>query len=302
MTREIDRVYRLTARRAPETISVDGFDASFFEEFETITEIVDHRIEFKIEKHLRAQPNTCDITITNLADATRDEFVRGKVRVRFEAGYDNTLRLLFVGDVRHASHEKVGTEWLTKLQIGDGARAYAEARAPRKSYAKGTPLATVLRDLARSFGVALPAEVAASDALRAQIAAGEVLSGYSSDELTRLLAPHGYEWNFQNGQLQILRDDQVRAGVIRVLSQDDGMIGAPVIDPPKITATKAGSRAKPKVPKVTVQHLLYPELTPGEKAKIESRSLNLTARIETVTHEGDTRGNEWTTTVEGSEV
>ena len=303
MTREIDRVYRLTARRAPERIEPGVLDASFFEEFETVTEITQHRIEFKIEKNLGREPNRCDITITNLAQATRDEFVRGYVRVRFEAGYDRTLRLLFTGDVRHASHEKDGTEWLTKLQIGDGARAFSEARAPRKSYQKGTPLTTILRDVARAFGLALPAEVPTSDTLRAQLATGEVLTGYASDELTRLLAPYGYEWSFQNGQLQILRFDQVRVGVIRVISQDDGMIEAPVIDPPKITApTKAGSRTKPKVPKVTVKHLLYPELTPGEKAQIQSRSLNLTCRIETVTHDGDTHGDDWITTMEGAEV
>ena len=100
------------------------------------------------------------------------------------------------------------------------ARAYAEARVNR-TYAPRTPLETILRDVARAFGVALP-EV--SEELRGRVAAGEAIMGYASDELTRLLAPFGYEWSFQDGRLQILRFDQARAGVIRVISQDDGMI------------------------------------------------------------------------------
>lgn len=297
---DIDRVYKLTARRAPDIGDIEGFDRSFFEELETITEITAHRIEFKIEKTLGKEPNRCELILTNLSSVTRDEFTAGQVRVRFEAGYDNTPRLLFVGDVRFASNELEGTEWRTKLQIGDGARAYAEALAPARAYAPKTPIDTILRDLARAFGVQLPPEVAASPELRARIAAGEVLSGYASDELTRLLAPFGYEWSFQDGRLQILRYDQVRAGVIRVISQDDGMIGAPAIEPPKI---RAGSkRSKPKAPRLTVKHLLYPDLTPGERLEIRSRSINGTYRADKVSHEGDTEGSDWTTTIEATEL
>lgn len=298
---EFDRVYRLTARRAPDVIDVDVLDASFFEEFETVTEITDHRIEFRIEKNLGRAPNTCEITITNLSQATRDEFVRGPMRVRFEAGYDNTPRLLFVGDLRYASNELVGTEWLTKLQIADGGRAYAEARI-NKSYAKGTPLATILRDVTRAFGLTVPPEVTASEELRTRIPSGEVTTGYASDELTRLLAPHGFEWSIQNGQMQILRFDQVHPGTIRVISEGDGMIGAPSMDPPAITAPTKTKSKRRRVPKLTVKHLLFPELIPGEKDEIRSRSINGTFRLDKVMHEGDSRGSTWDTTMEASEV
>lgn len=302
---EFDRVYKLTAIRAPEVIDAEDFDASFFEELETITEITDHRIQFKIEKHLRKTPNQAEVTITNLAFPSREAFVDGPVKVRIEAGYDTTPRLLFIGDLRFASNEHTGTEWLTKLQIADGARAYAHARVNR-SYNKGTPLTTILSDIAKAFGVPLPPEINASADLRARIATGEVVTGFASDELTRLLAPFGFDWSFQNGRLQILRVDDVVASTVRVISQDDGMIGAPTIDPPKIRApTKAhrkGKGAAPRVPKMRVKHTLFPELVPGEKIEIQSRSLNGTFRIESLLHEGDNHGPDWTTTIEGTAV
>lgn len=295
---ELNRIYKLTIRRAAEEIDVEGFDPSFFELQETAIEITDMRFEFKIEKNLASHPNTCELTITNLTEVTREGFVTGKVNVRFEAGYDQTLRLMFVGDVRYASNEKQGTEWLTKIQLADGGRAFAAARV-NHSYAPKTPLTTILRDAARALGVALPPEIAASKELQTRLASGEQLSGYASDEMTRLLAPFGYEWSFQNGQIQILRVDEARPGSVRVISQDDGMIEAPVMDPPKIRAPAKGRRkAKPNVPKLTVKHALYPELVPGEQIEVRSRSINGRFKIDKLQHQGDTFGSDWTTTIE----
>lgn len=302
---EFDRIYKLTAIRAPEFIDAEGFNASFFEELETTTVITDHRIEFKIEKHGRKTPNQCEVRLTNLAFPSREAFVDGPVKVRLEAGYGDTLRLLFVGDLRFASNEHDGTEWLTKLQIADGARAFAEARV-NKSYGKGTPLLTVLSDIAKRFGVSLPTNVLNSPDLKIRIGTGEVITGYASDEMTRVLAPFGLEWSFQNGGLQILRVDDVLPGVTRTISQDDGMIGAPTIDPPKIRApAKANKRGKgtaPRVPKMKVKHTLFPELTPGERIEVQSRSLNGTFRIDSLIHEGDNHGSDWTTTIEGTAI
>jgi hypothetical protein len=302
---DFDRVYKLTVIEAPDVIDVQGFDASFFEELQTITEITDHRIQFKIEKHLRKTPNQAEIVITNLAPQSREAFVSGPAKVRIEAGYDGTPRLLFIGDLRHASNEHVGTEWLTKLQLADGARAYAQARVNR-SYAKGTPITSILGDIARGFGVPLPPEVNASADLRARLTTGEVITGYASDELTRLLAQFGFEWSFQNGVLQILRVDAALPGSVRVLSvpPDGGIIGAPTIDPPKIRAPskakKSGRGSAPRVPKMKLKHSLFPDLIPGERIEVQSRSLNGIFRIDSLLHEGDNHGGDWTTTIEGT--
>lgn len=294
---ELNRIYRLTAIRAPDTAAIEGFDRSFFEELETITEITGLDISFRIEKHLGKQPNTAEIEIVNAGPVTRAEFTRGTpIKIRFEAGHDQTLRPLFVGDLRYASDQLDGTEWRTKLQLADGGRAYAEARINR-SYAPKTSIETILRDLAKAFGAPLPQ---VSEELKQRVASGEMLLGYASDELTRVLAQFNYEWSFQDGKLQILRSDESRAGVVRVISQDDGMLGSPTIEPPKITATKKSKKAK--VPKLTVRHTLFPELVPGERFDLESRSIRGRFRIDALTHEGDTAGSDWITTIEAIEI
>jgi len=297
---EFDRVYKLTAIRAPETGEIEGLGRSFFEELETITEITQLQIKFKVEKHLRSRPNSAEITIVNLAASSRDDFLRVPQRIRLEAGYDDTPRLLFIGDLRHASNEHVGTEWLTKLQLADGGRAYAKARVNR-SYAKGTPFSSVITEIAKAFGVPAPS---LPPELQSRLSAGEVITGAASKALTRLLAPYGFEWSFQDERLQVLRVDGVQPGTIRVLSEEDGLIGTPVIAPPKIQAETGAHRAgeAPRVPKATVKHLLYPEITPGEQLGVQSRSVSGGFRADVVTHEGDLFGEDWTTTVEATAI
>ena len=306
---DFGRVYKLTVIRAPELEDILGLGRSFFEELETVTEITDpQRIKFKIEKHLRRTPNQGEVTITNLAEVSRNDFVRGPAKVRLEAGYDNTPRLLFLGDVRFGSNEHTGTEWETKLQLGDGARAYAEARH-NMSYAKGTPVATIIGHLCKAFGVSLP-DISTLTELQTRLSTGETVTGWAADELTRILAQFGMEWSFQEGRMQIMRYDDVVPGVRRVLATPEnggGIIGAPVIDPPKIRAPpkrghRSGKARELKVPKLKIKHTLYPEITPGEVIEVQSRSINGSFRVDAVTHEGDLWGNEWTSHIEGRSV
>lgn len=301
---EVDRCYRLTAIRAPELVDIQGLGRGFFDELETIATITDLQIKAKVEKYRRGKPNYAEITLYNCAQVTRDDFVKLPQKVRLEAGYDNVPRLLFVGDLRFASNEKKGTEWLTKLQLGDGARAVNQARVSR-SYAKGTPIATIVGALAKAFGVPMPD--LPSD-LQQRIATGEVLSGNAFDELERVLAPFGMECSFQNGRLQVLRVDDPLRNTARLIAPppDGGMIDSPVIDPPKPRAAsrthhrvlRRTSTAIPRVPKLKVKHTLYPEMVPAELIELQSRSINGRFINEVVTHDLDLFGNDWTTIIE----
>lgn len=303
---DLNHAYKLTVISASQLSDIEGLNASFFDDLETLTEITDLRIQFKVEKHLLKIPNQAEITLTNLSSRSRDDLVRGPTKCRLEAGYDDTgPRLLFIGDTRSAFSEHTGTEWITKLQLADGGRAYAEARHNR-SYAKGTPLTTVMGDLAKAFGTSLP-DLSKFSELQSRIATGEVVTGYVADELTRLLDPFGMGWSFQGGRLQIMRTDGVIASEAREISADTGMIGAPVIDPPKLRAPrKAGRRGgkagEQKVPKMKVKHVMYPEVTPGERLDVQSRGVTGIFRCDVVTHTGDSEGtgqDSWITHIEG---
>lgn len=281
-------VCKITLHRQKSTGFV-GEHPQFFEEIGNGVEITDLRMKFKIEKTLEAEPNKCEITIVNLTEQSRNEFKTLPVRVRIEAGHDFAPRLMFVGDVRKGSGSTLeGSNWETRLLVGDGSRAFANARVSR-SYKAGTSVSTILRDAARSLGLELPKDVAESPGVQVAIATGETIHGWAADELTRLLAPYGYSWSIQGGRLQVLADGVVRSGIVREISEATGMTGSPKMG----TADKTGKPAP-----LTVTLKLYPEITPGERIQLISKEFKGLYKVKSVKHEGDTGGTVWDTEIE----
>ena len=251
------------------------------------------RAQFKIARDSKASPNTCDLTITNLAPETRAALARPKLVLQLEAGHTDGMRLLFFGDVRHAESTPSGTEWLTKILAGDGARAYRTARMGR-SYPPGTDLRRVLRDAAASMGLKLPADLGVAPELATQFADGVAVEGWARDYLTTLLAPYGWRWSSQNGRMVVIRDGQAQQGTAFVLDAANGLIGSPEVATPQPGKT---SRT------VTARALLYPEIVPGAFVKIDSRTLRTTVRADKVAHTGDSHGSgddSWTTEIEST--
>lgn len=251
-------------------------------------EISDLRLSFKVEHSLTKTPNTCDVYIHNLARDWRSDLNVLPLSVELQAGYDEVPHLLYTGNLRYGMTEQPGVTSKTLLLLGDGDRVYAHARHSR-SYRPGTTYRTVLRDIARSMGLALPAAMTGDPNLDRQFTNGTVAHGFARDELSRALAPFGYTWSIQNGALVVLSEDQVLAGEAALIDEEHGMVDVPVFGTPP----RSG-----KAPHVTVKSLLYPGLRPGGLAQVTSRDLKGLFRIEKVTHQGDTHSNQWHTTLE----
>lgn len=280
-----NRIYRLSIFRTKPTAT----EKRFFSALPDGIVISGMQIQATIEKTLDQSPNKADVKLINLSPRTRAELQRDGVIVTLDAGHDGVARRLIGGDLTFGHSYREGTEWITDLTIGDGARAYAHARVKPRAYKAGTTVITVLREAAASMNLTLPRNVEISPELQTQFAGGWALNGRTRDELTRLLAPFGYTWSIQGGRLQILRDEEVRADIARVISEETGMIGSPIY----------GKPAKPgEPPKRSVRSLLYPELNPGAKVSIDSRQLEGIFKIEKVKHTLDFEGQDWTTEAE----
>jgi hypothetical protein len=253
------------------------------------TEITDLRVQFRVHRSLTKHPNTCDVTITNLAATTRIDLETKPVLVVLHAGYDDNLKLLYTGDLRFGMTKQQGANWETMLQLGDGDCMHRWARVNR-SYKAGTSIRTVLKDAAKSMGFVLPQALAKDSSLDRAFAVGTTAHGPTRDELTRLLSPFGYHWSIQNNVLCILRDNEVNSTRALPLDEDHGMIGTPEFGSPP----RSG-----KPPHMTVTSLLYPELNPGDLVYLTSKVKSGLFRLELVKHNGDTHSPEnWSTTVE----
>lgn len=251
-------------------------------------EITDLRVQFHVRKDLSKHPNACDVTITNLSQSTRVDLETKPLQVQLEAGYDNVYRYLFAGDLRFAMTKMDGPNWHTMLQLADGDCHFRWSRM-NKTYGKNTSVRQILKDAAASMGLALPRNLERDPTLDQAYGNGTSVSGPVRDVLTMHLAPYGYSWSIQNGQLRILRDDRTHADTYREINEENGMIGSPEFGSPP----KSG-----KPPHMTVNMLLYPELMPGDKVLLTSKVKTGFFKIERVEHRGDTHGDEWKTEIE----
>lgn len=250
-------------------------------------EITGLRVKFSVERDLSKHPNQCDVEIYNLASRTRAAMETKPLAVEFAAGHGGVDRLLFTGDVLYGMSKQEGPDWITMLQVGDCARAFANARIT-KTFKRGTSIKAAIRETAKKLGLTLPSNVESSTELDVQYSNSEIAMGAAKDELTRLLAPYGYDWSVQNGRLQILKYAESRNDIY-LISEKTGMIGTPDFGQPK----KSG-----KPPTMSVKSLLYPELMPGGLVEVRSTALNGMFKIEKVKHSGDTHSDEWFTEIE----
>lgn len=279
----MSRLFKWGAQLTVAKVSRDP--GSYFVTRDEVT-ITDLRIAFAIEKQLHQAPNTSTISVYNLSDETRALFSGSPLQVRLDAGYDGEMRRLFVGDVVYGMTEQEGPDRATRLHLGDGARAYKQARLNR-TYPAGTDAVTVLTDLAKSMGGKLPTNAKSAAALVKQFASAITVSGPSRHEMTRVLDRAGMSWSFQDGNLQVLGEDEARDGEALLIAEETGLL-----------EVKYGTPQKGKPAPLTVRTLLYPEISPGRLIVVRSRDINGTFKVERVQHNGDSRGADWTTSIE----
>lgn len=250
----------------------------------------DFCIEFDIEKTLEKKPNTATIKISNLAPSTRAFIAQSPLTLKLEAGYDHEYRHVFVGDVVRSFGVTKGATIETNILCGDGTRALRWARV-NQAYRKGTPTIVALKFAAASMGIVLPDTVLADPELARPLpSGGDSLYGYARDELARMLAVYGYTFSIQNGQPAIIKDEQTIDNQAIVIDNDSWLIGSPEYQTPE----KPG---KPTMLKF--ESMLYPEIVPGKKVRIVSRSIDGVFKCSKVKHAGRTEdGGDFKSSIE----
>lgn len=244
------------------------------------------RVQFKVKKDLDKSPNTAEINITNLSEKTRSALQTKGARVILQAGYRNALGTIFVGDARTIDHTREGSDWVTKIQCGDGERGMQHARVS-ESFGPGVKVPGVVTTLADALGF----DIGDSVAKLAPVANKQFVNGYSaygraSTELDKILRAHGFTWSVQDGRIQILRPGDTNTERIILLTPESGLIGSPEFSAPE--------KAK-KSPVLKFKALLQSEIRPGGRLAFQSERHRGTHKVMKVAHSGDTAGGDWYT-------
>lgn len=293
---------RLFRRRASVTVAFP-VGKSLNQYGADVVEITDLRCQFKCKKTLGKEPNTCEITVTNLSEQSRAALQGKALRVTLAAGYEGTLSTVFAGDARHVDSMPDEADWNTKIQLGDGERGYRYGRV-HESFRPGAPVVHVLQKIATGMALDSTQVTGVTGLAGLRYEGGYAAHGRAAKELDRILKGYGYEWSVQDGKLQVLAPEAATADTIIELTFESGLIGSPTLNTPQpgsgapitgtvdpFTGRVTSSRGKPTL---KAKSLLQPEIRPGRRIRLDSvTGIKGTYRVTEVEHSGDTAGDEW---------
>jgi hypothetical protein len=252
------------------------------------TEIVDMRVVFKVTKTLSKDPNSAEIKVYNLSDATRAGLAGKGAKVLLQAGYDQTLAQVFLGDARFIESKREGVEWVTTFECGDGARSYQHARVS-ESFAGGVSVSDVVSKIGAATGLDVGNLSGVAPSLTGQYTQGYTAHGPAYKELEKVLKAAGYELSTQDGTLQVLAPGETTTEPVVILDSDSGLIGSPEMG----SAEKKGGKAV-----LSAKSLLQPFFRPGRRVRVKSRQYSGDFKAVKVEHEGDTAGGNWYSNLE----
>ena len=275
-----DRIYKLQVGKRGQTKGV---------------EITQLKITFSIAKTAKKNPNSCTVTVWNLAKATREKFEEPNGRLVLYAGYKEDVGpiMIFQGNVTSANTERDGADIKTTFELADG---YRELRDSTISvgYAEGINSKQMLQDVSKSLDMPLTLP---DDAPARVWQNGFTYYGSSRVLLDKIVNATNLEWSVQNGEVQVIEKEGVtnRRGVL--ISSHSGMVKSPVrVKQAKVQ--KAGTKTE-VIPNAEsdsgwkVTTLLMPGINPGDRVILESLSANGIFRVESITHKGDSHGGDW---------
>lgn len=242
------------------------------------------RVAFTIERDEKRTPNNAEVKVWNLTRDHREALSKSEtVSVSLEAGYLDDVGVVFAGDLRSAVTRLEGAgDRVTTVTGGDGENAIRTARIA-KTFKAGTPVATVLRELARALGVGTGNLTSAAAGVSGTLSKARTLHGVCADELEAFCRTQGLRWSVQDAALQIRVEGQpVVPGTGYLLRADSGLIGDPEV-----------SIEKNKGKVVSGTALLRADIIPGVGLRLESEAFEGNLVITQTTHRGDTQGTEW---------
>lgn len=244
------------------------------------------RVKGKITKTLRKEPNQSKIEVYNLNQVSRGQLQGKGARVWLELGYGTVLAQAFVGDVRFIDHFKERQDWVTKLELGDGVRAYVNGRA-NCSFKAGTTKADILKKLVQQSGWDLGNIKDFYASLGQKCLSGFAAWGTANREIDRLLRSAGLTYSVQDGAVQILPLTGYTPKLAVLIDEDHGMVGSP----------EAGSAPhKGKARTLKVKCLLDADkvkLKPGDRVSVQSMNYKGAYVIQKLDLDFDTHGESW---------
>lgn len=239
------------------------------------------RVAFNAVKVNDATLGKSRLIIYNLKESTRlalnkDASQAKRIHVSLSIGYDGRLQKLFSGDIYTCSSVRQGNDFITSMEIYDGGYDYFNSFTAKTVRTKGQAITSILEDMPNTDKGKI---TQLQELLRPKVLVGNTF------KCIRNLISSNERYYIDNGQLFIVKNEEVISGHEPIVSARTGLLNTP----------------KREFSKVTFDTMLNPALRLSGKCVIDSKydpHLNGLYRIFSINYVGDYGGQDWRQTVE----
>jgi hypothetical protein len=261
------------------------------------------KLKFEITKSLMKEPNEAKFEIYNLNPKHALAFEEEYSYVTFNAGYEGNMKVLFEGNVMYCSNYRDRTEWVTEIICGDGDQFFRKAYV-NKTYSAGTTDENIVDDIRTQFGNMLRK---GAMQLRNTLGSlrGRTYSKSAHETLDEIAKTNGCNWSIQNGELQMVRaDDMLDSDSAVVLTPTSGLLEAAERTDKGITARaflnpaiKVNTAIKLDNSAMKTKSRNRKSITRDQHGRVVDLNPDGLYKVFKVRHSGDTRANDWITEV-----
>lgn len=237
---------------------------------------------------------TATVNIYNLSKSTRSNIRRGDA-VIINAGYEEDVGSIFVGQVSSCSHTHQKTDWITKLTATAAMKEWL-SRKVNKTYNKGITAAEIIRDLLNIFGI----EVGQLELSENKVyTRGRVCSGKVKDILIQIVVNEcKSRFLIRNGNI-IISNPNTGINNGYVLSPESGLLNTSNEAEETVIAVGTDSQLSQtekdeKGTYISRACLLNYHIGPADVIQIKSKDLNGKFLVAGGKHTGNPKG-EWKT-------
>lgn len=253
--------------------------------------------DFEVPFYDSDQLVTASFTVNNLSATSRAGIQKNQV-VILNAGYEDDVGVLFVGQVASCRHVQQGVEWVTKITATAALDQWLNTQI-NKTYAENCKAEDIVRDLLNIFGLEIGVFQLVENVTYPR---GRVCSGKLKDILTEIVVNECKSRLLIRTNQIIINNpaDGVNKGYL--LTPETGLLFTSVdsdVTTVESAQTKGADAEKKAAEQKTWKRtcLLNYRMGPGDIVQIQSRDLNGMFQIVSGTHKGSPTGT-WNTEIE----
>lgn len=262
------------------------------------------QIKFQVHQGDIQTPNSADIRVYNVSAETAQRIQKEFSKVILQAGYEGNFGTIFSGTaVQLRRGRESSIDSYLDITAGDGDQAYNFALM-NKSLSAGSTATDRLRAITGAMAPHGVDRATTAQLPDNRLARGKVMFGLARDHARALANNTQTDWSIQDGQLTLIPKSAYLPGEIPVITAATGMIGMPeqTQDGIKLTCLlnpniKMGGRIQ--LDNASIQQFKF-GLSLGsfaQNAFVPSLDNDGIYRVLRMEHAGDTRGQEWYTTI-----